>query len=79
MKAENEVQAALDNERRAFTRKQAAFFTLLPSRPPHGNRPPVTQDSGAAENEALAAEADWKAKDAEFRRIVDETLMGRHH
>ncbi|OOG38600.1 hypothetical protein [Rhodanobacter sp. C05] len=79
MKTENEVQAALDNERHAFTRKQAAFFRLLPSRSLRGNRPSATRDSDVAENEALAAEADWKAKDAEFRRIVDESLTGRHH
>lgn len=79
MKTENEIQAALNNERRAFTRKQAAFFALLTSHFLRGNRPPATQDTDVAENEALAAETDWKAKDVEFRRIVDESITDRHH
>ncbi|WP_139350689.1 hypothetical protein [Rhodanobacter sp. C01] len=79
MKTESEIQTALNNERRAFTRKQASFFALLTSHSLRGNRPPATQDTDVAENEALAAETDWKAKDVEFRRIVDESITGRRH
>ena len=79
MNAENEVQVALDNERRAFARRQAAYFTLLPSQFLPGHTPPATQETEAAENEMMAADADWKVADAEFRRIVDESLTGRHH
>lgn len=79
MNTENEVQAALDNERRAFARKQDAFFTLLPSQSLPGDSPSAAQGTHTAEKEALEAEADWKAKDAEFRRIVDESLTGSHH
>ena len=72
MNAENEVQVALDKERRAFARRQAAFFTLLPSQFLPVHILPATQE--AAENEVLAADADWKVADAEHRRIVDESL-----
>ncbi len=68
-----EEQAALDNERRAFERRQAAFFALIKQSTPQGNGLPAASDLVEWE----AAEADWKTASAEVERIVDEIRAGK--
>ncbi|MDA3913121.1 hypothetical protein [Oleiagrimonas sp.] len=68
-----EEHAAIDNERRAFERRQAAFFTLAGHSTPQGNG--ATTASDLAEWEA--ANADWKAANAEIERIASEIRTGR--
>lgn len=66
-------QHALDNEHRAFGRRQAAFYALIKQATPHGNGLPAPSDL----DEWESAEADWKAANAEVERIADEILTGR--
>lgn len=64
----SEEQAAINNERRAFERRQAAFFALIRQSTPHGSGLPEVSTL----DEWEAADADWKAANANVVRIVDE-------
>lgn len=68
-----EEQDALDNERRAFERRQAAFLALIRQFAPQGNGLPAASDL----DEWEAADTDWKVASAEVERIADEIRTGR--
>lgn len=68
----SDEQRALDNERRAFERRQTAFFALVRQATPQGNGLPAPSDL----DEWEAAEADWTAAKAEVQRMVDEIKTG---
>ena len=70
---QDEERAALDNERRAFERRQAAFFALIKQFTPQGSGLPAARDL----DEWEAAEADWKTANEEFERIADEIRTGK--
>ncbi|CAD9227672.1 conserved hypothetical protein [Burkholderia cenocepacia] len=69
----SEEQAALERERRAFERRQKAFITVTKQFRPHGSGQPSTDDL----NELDAADAEWRAADAEMRRIGEEIRAGK--
>lgn len=68
-----EERAALDKERRAFERRQAAFFAAIKQFSPQGNGQPATSDL----DEWDAADAEWKAANAEVERIGNEIRTGK--
>lgn len=65
-------QQALDNERRAFERRQAAFIALLRQATPQGSGILAQRELDDWGN----ADADWRAASAEVQRIVDEIKAG---
>lgn len=68
-----EEQTALERERRAFERRQKAFMGVTRQFLPHGTGNPSTDDM----NELDAAEAEWRAADAEMQRISEEIRTGK--
>jgi hypothetical protein len=68
-----EEQAALERERQAFKRRQQAFINVTKQFRPHGAGNPSADDL----NELDAAEAEWRAADAEIQRIGEEIRTGK--
>ena len=68
-----EEQLALDNERKAFERRQAAFLNVNRQFFPNGNGMPAAADLG----ELDAADKEWKEAKALVERMVDEIRSGR--
>lgn len=68
-----EEQQAIEDERRAFERRQRAFLTVTKQFAPHGNGAPLDTDL----QELDAADADWKAKNAVVERITEEIRTGK--
>ena len=68
-----EEQAALERERRAFERRQLAFINVTKQFRPHGTGNPSADDL----NELDAADAEWRAADAEIQRIGEEIRTGK--
>jgi len=68
-----EERAALDRERRAFERRQAAFLAVTKQFYPKGDGLPVTHDL----DELDAANAESEAAKAEVDRITDEIRTGK--
>ncbi|MDN7494671.1 hypothetical protein QZM89_05705 [Burkholderia gladioli] len=68
-----EEQAALERERRAFERRQKAFISVTRQFLPHGSGNPSADDL----NELDAADAEWRAADAEMQRIGEEIRTGK--
>jgi hypothetical protein len=68
-----EERAALDRERRAFERRQAAFLAVTKQFYPKGDGLPATHDL----DELDAANAEWEAAKAEVDRITDEVRTGK--
>ncbi|WP_124480771.1 hypothetical protein [Burkholderia stagnalis] len=68
-----EEQAALERERRAFERRQKAFISVTRQVLPRGSGNPSADDL----NELNAADAEWRAADAEIQRIGEEIRAGK--
>lgn len=68
-----EEQAALERERQAFERRQKAFINVTKRFRPHGAGNPSADDL----NELDAADAEWRAADAEMQRIGEEIRTGK--
>ena len=68
-----EERAALDRERRAFERRQAAFLAVTKQFYPKGDGVPATQDL----DELDAANTEWEAAKVEVDRITDEIRTGK--
>jgi hypothetical protein len=69
---QSEESAALDNERRAFERRQTAVLAVTKQFYPQGNGQPATSDI----DELEAADADWKIANTEVERICNEIRTG---
>ena len=68
-----EERAALDLERRAFERRQAAFLAVTRQFYPLGNGLPAKGDLYDLD----AANAEWETAKAEIDRITDEIRTGK--
>ncbi|MGF7192425.1 hypothetical protein JOE11_005503 [Robbsia andropogonis] len=68
-----EERAAIDNERRAFERRQRAFIKVHQQFAPQGNGAPADADL----EELDAADADHRAAVAEMDRISEEIRAGK--
>ncbi|WP_020207028.1 hypothetical protein [Cupriavidus sp. WS] len=67
-----EERAALERERRAFDRRQAAFIAVTRQFVPSGSGVPAQQDLA----ELFAADSEWDAARADVERIVGEIRSG---
>ncbi len=72
-KQQAEEHTALENERRALKRRQDAIVVVTKQFYPQGNGQPAASDM----DEWEAADADWKAANAEVERICDKIRTGR--
>ncbi|WP_155623481.1 hypothetical protein [Burkholderia vietnamiensis] len=68
-----EEEAALERERRAFERRHKAFINVTRQFLPHGPGNPSADDL----NELDAADAEWRAANAEMQRIGEEIRTGK--
>jgi len=68
-----EERAAIDNERRAFERRQAALLAVTKQFYPQGNGHPAAGDL----DDLDIADAEWKTANAEVERITDEIRTGK--
>lgn len=68
-----EEDTALECERKAFERRQAAFVKVTRQFYPYGNGQPAEVDL----DELDAAEAEWKVANAEVMRIGEEIRTGK--
>jgi hypothetical protein len=68
-----EEQQAIERERRTFDRRQEAFIKVTGQFTPHGNGAPAQADM----DELEAADAEWRAANAEVERITDEIRTGK--
>lgn len=68
-----EERAALENERAAFRKRQAAFFQLMKQFTPKGDGAPPA----IVLDEWESADKSWKVANAKFMRIADEIRTGK--
>ncbi|WP_211462902.1 hypothetical protein [Collimonas silvisoli] len=68
-----EERVAIENQRRAFERRQAAFLAITKQFYPQGSGQPAASDL----DNLAAADAEWKTANAEVERIADEIRTGK--
>ncbi len=69
----NEEEAALERERCAFEKRQAAFLKVHHQFLPYGNGAPTVESM----DELDKAEAEYKAAEADMDRIAEEIRTGK--